>query len=365
MKGERFRTKSCRALAAAVTLAIAAGCDETSSVNEPVAKVLPTATIVDAAPVLTADELRRRLGTDKRARFRRVGTVIVEAHLAGAGVQSIEALRGLPLRVLDLGFCKGIDDISAVAGMPLKSLILEGTSVTDLTPLEGMSLELLHLQDTPVTDLSVIQGMPLKQLNLKGVSISDIAPFAEMPLLSLWLLETNVTDISPLRGMTLESLDVQDTGVSDLSPLAHMTTLRRLNVAGTKVSDLRPVTGLKLERIFLSPEQITEGMDELREIQSLGRIGTSHEHNFAAARFWESYDVGAWDPEQKMPDKRSGQEASENQTSESSDENIAAPESLSDSESLRDATDPELPTVKPRTQRASGVDTQRTIKDTE
>jgi hypothetical protein len=347
MNGERPGLMGCRFVTIATCLTFFGGCDESEPVEVPVARASPVATAVDEPPVLTADELRRRLGTDERARFRRVGTEIVEAHLAGAGVQSIEALQGLPLRVLDLGFCHNIQDISVLAGMPLTTLILEGTSVADLTPLKGMSLEVLHLQDTPVTDLSVIHGMPLRQLNLKGVSISDITPFAQMPLSTLWLLETDVTDISPLTGMSLESLDVQDTRVSDLSALAHMTTLRRLNIAGTRVTDLRPVTGLKLERIFLPPKQITHGLDELREIPSLGKIGTSHEHQFTAADFWERYDSGAWRPDDEQPDELSTQEPSDESAAASPDEGTAAKDDKPDSVEIPEPTDSERPDVTP------------------
>lgn len=286
---------TCRIILAISLSVSLGGCSDSTSTPAPVAKSAPVAASIDVPPVISAAELRRRLGTDERATFRRVGTNIVEAYLAGAGVQSIEALRDLPLKVLDLGFCNEIDDISVLQGMPLRTLILEGTSVADLTPLTGMSLETLHLQDTPVTDLSPIYDMPLQQLNLKGVAVSDVSPFASMPLSTLWLLETDVSDISALSSLRLESLDVQDTAVSDLMPLSKMTSLKRLNIAGTPVTDIRPVTGLRLERILLSPERITAGIDELRNIPSLGKIGTSHEHQFASADFWQRYDVGAWE----------------------------------------------------------------------
>lgn len=297
MNAERYPSTIGKTLVTGALLVICLGCNQstpTEADKVPVAKAAPSFTAIDAPKVLSAHELRRQLGTDERARFRRVGTEIVEVHLAGAGVQSIEALEGLPLRLLDLGFCQNIEDISVLAGMPLKTLILEGTSVADLSPLTGMSLETLHLQDTPVTDLSVLTGMPLRQLNLKGVAVSDVTPFSKMPLSTLWLLETGVSDISPLRALSLESLDLQDTMVSDLSALTHMKTLQRLNIAGTKITDIRPVTGLKLDRILLSPDEINQGMDTLRTIPSLVTIGTSHEHQFPASDFWERYDVGTW-----------------------------------------------------------------------
>ncbi len=298
--GRRFRVRTIMHLTGVVLMMAGLGCEQsTVPVEEdvPVAKAKPLPASPETPPMLTADELRRRLGTDERATFRRVGMDIVEVGLAGAGVKSIEPLKGLPLRKLDLGFCTNVDDISPLAGMPLNTLILEGTSVADLSPLKGMQLKVLYLQDTPVTDLSVVQEMPLEQLNLKGVRVADVKPFASMPLSTIWLPGTDVSDISPLSELSLESLDLQDTEVSELSALSHMTTLLRLNIAGTPITDIRPVTGLKLERIILSPETITHGMDELREIKSLGQIWTSHENRFSVNEFWERYDVGAWSNE--------------------------------------------------------------------
>jgi len=291
-------------MAAATAVLLLIGCEQPEIPDPPVAKIAPVANATDSGskPRLTSAELRRRLGTDERATFRRVGSDIVEAGLAGAGVTSIDALRGLPLRKLDLGFCAAIDNLSALEGMSLNTLILEGTSVADLTPIAGMPLEVLYLQDTPVTDLSVVHDMRLRQLNLKGVNISDVAPFAGMPLSILWMPQTKVRDIGPLTTLSLESLDVQDTPVQDLTPLSHMTSLQRLNIAGSEVTDIRPITGLRLQRIILSPERITDGMAELRENKSLAQIWPSHETQFSAAEFWERFDVGAWSTEDKTLD---------------------------------------------------------------
>ncbi len=316
-----------------IVLAVLAGCEQ-SKVEEdiPVARAAPLAAATDTPRMLTADELRRQLGTDERATFRRVGMDIVEVGLAGAGVKSIAPLKGLPLRKLDLGFCRSIDDISVLAGMPLNTLILEGTSVADLSPIQGMPLKMLYLQDTPVADLSVIQGMPLEQLNLKGVRVADVGPFASLPLSTLWLPGTDVSDISPLSEMTLESLDVQDTLVSDISALSHMTSLRRLNIAGTPISDLRPVTGLRLERIILTPQTITQGMDELRTITSMGQIWTSYETRFTANEFWERYDVGAWDTDAKDDAAGSSDPDSSSEGAESSEAEDASKDAATESD---------------------------------
>ena len=64
------------------------------------------------------------------------------ANITGLTIGGNDALRGLPLRALDLGI----------------------TQVTDLGPLQGMKLERLDLENVPVTDISVLSGMPLKVL---------------------------------------------------------------------------------------------------------------------------------------------------------------------------------------------------------
>ena len=323
----------------------AVGCEQKSS-RTAATSAPPVATAAAAEPseILTADELRRQLRTDERAKFRRVGTDIVEAHLFRSGVRSIEPLKGLPLRFLDLGFCESISDLSVVAGMPLKTLILEGTSVADLSPISGMSLEVLYLQDTPVTDLSVISGMPLRELNLKNVRVSDAAPFTQLPLSTLWLPGTEVADISPLQLLSLESLDIQDTPVSDLRALAKMTSLKRLNIAGTQVTDVKPITGLRLHRIILTPDRITDGMSELRNMKSLGQIWTSHDNQMTADAFWERYDLGVWDSETSQPVDAGEQEspaADGDQDSDSDDRKTSETEHESAASESSEATLPE------------------------
>ena len=79
-----------------------------------------------------------------------------------------------------------------------------------------------------------------------------------------------------------------------------MSTLKRLNIAQSAVSDLTPLKGLKLERITLTPENIKTGMEVIREMSSLSQILTSMQGpGQSAADFWKKYDDGVWssDPE--------------------------------------------------------------------
>ncbi len=262
----------------------------------------------DQPPKLTADELRRALRANENAEFKRVGNTFVEAVLFQSGAKTIEPLKGLPLRVLDLGACKAIADISALQRMPLKRLILEDTSVSDISALAGMKLELLYLQNTTVKDLSVLKGMPIEQLNLMNVPVSDLSVAAGMPLSTLWIPGTQVTDLSPLKDVRLESLDVEELPLTDFSVIADMTSLKRLNIAGTPLRDVSILSNLKLDRITLTPDTIDAGMDVLRNMSSLTQVWVStglgaETQQFNAADFWKRYDDGTWaNAEEPPPD---------------------------------------------------------------
>lgn len=244
---------------------------------------------------LNPDELRRKLKTNEMATFLVSGNDIVEANLFRSGVRSVEALKGVPLRGLDLGFTQ-VTDLSPLQDMKLETLVLENVPVSDISVIKGMPLRILKLQNTKVTDFSVLQGMPLEQLNLLNLAFSDLSLLKDMPLQILWLAGTQVTELSELPGRKLVSVDVERTAVSSLEPLATISTLRRLNIAGTQVTDVTPLHSLRLERLVLSPERIRTGMEGLRNSKSLVLIQTTIEEEMSADDFWKRYDLGVWKP---------------------------------------------------------------------
>jgi len=246
---------------------------------------------------LTPDELRRRLNANEMATFLVSGNDIVEANLFRTGVRSIEALKGLPLRGLDLGFTR-VTDLSPLEGMKLEFLVLENVPVSDISIIRGMPLRILKLQNSRVSDFSVLQGMALEQLNVLNLPFSDLALVKNMPLEILWLTATQVADLSDIPSRRLVSLDIESTSVSNLEPLATVTSLRRLNIANTPISDVMPLQNLLLERIVLSPERIRTGMEGLRKMKSLVLIQTSIEQEMTAADFWKRYDLGVWKAEE-------------------------------------------------------------------
>jgi hypothetical protein len=71
-----------------------------------------------------------------------------------------------------------------------------------------------------------------------------------------------------------------------------MSSLRRLNIAGSAVSDLTSVTSLPLERLIFTPGRIQRGLDELRRIPTLRTLGTTFDGQMPADEFWKALDAG-------------------------------------------------------------------------
>lgn len=61
------------------------------------------------------------------------------------------------------------------------------------------------------------------------------------------------------------------------------------------IADLTPLRGMPLQDIRLTPKNITQGMDILRDIKSLKTIGIEWDQAWPAAEFWERYRKGEFD----------------------------------------------------------------------
>ena len=107
-------------------------------------------------------------------------------------------------------------------------------------------------------------------------------------------------DLAPIAEHGLVSLDVQGSAINDLSSLVKMTSLKRLNISQTDVTDLTPLAGLELSRLIFSPEKITKGIEAVRNMASLQELDTSFEGNsrpMSPSEFWERYDAGEFKAE--------------------------------------------------------------------
>ena len=73
-----------------------------------------------------------------------------------------------------------------------------------------------------------------------------------------------------------------------------MTSLQRLNIAGTAVTDLTPLAGLPLTRLILTPSRITTGLEVVRRMQTLTELDVTFREpsRLSPADFWRRYDAG-------------------------------------------------------------------------
>jgi hypothetical protein len=94
-----------------------------------------------------------------------------------------------------------IRDLAILHEAPVGELQLWNTAVADLTPLPGMTLKRRSLFDTKVVDLKVadvsaLRGMPLKSLRLHNCAeLIDLSPLAECKELEEVPLRPNATNI--------------------------------------------------------------------------------------------------------------------------------------------------------------------------
>jgi len=96
----------------------------------------------------------------------------------------------------------------------------------------------LDIRDSTISNLKVLYGIPLKTLVITGTEVTDLSPLSEFK--------------------TLEELDISATGVTDLTPLSELRQLRKLKMDVTKISSLSPLSGLPLEELYISRASIQD-----------------------------------------------------------------------------------------------------------
>lgn len=172
--------------------------------------------------------------------------------LEGSGIRKVPVLGGLPLRELNVRNCPHLSDLSSLSEVCVRTLDLGAN-------------------DYPV-DLSLLAGMPLRRLILSSSRVRDLGPLRTMPLVDLSIAGTQVTDLDPLRGVRLEYFFLQDTGVPDISP----------------------IEGMPLKRFGFSPQHTMKGIEVLRGIKTLEQIDglPTSPPTVQPTEFWARYSRG-------------------------------------------------------------------------
>lgn len=203
------------------------------------------------------------------------GLPITSLDLFWTGVSDLRPLKGMPLESLNLQFCKNVADLTPLKGMRLVSLNIHDTAVGDLRPLMGMPLR--HLSATG-GDLTALSGLPLESLTLSVVNamgdcgVTDLRPLRGMPLKALSICRAEeLRDLRPLQGMPLTTLSLfRCIRLSDIGPLRGLP-LNKLSLEGTAVSDLKPLQGMPLTELDLEGTRVSD-LSPLKEITTLSKV---------------------------------------------------------------------------------------------
>lgn len=104
----------------------------------------------------------------------------------------------------------------------------------------------------------------------------DISSLEDIPnmyyLRNLTLTSQAISDLSPLSGMKLEAINLSDNYVGNLLPLKDMVTLRELDVCQNPLKDLTPISRLlSLETLDISQTQVADlkPLAELTKLETL------------------------------------------------------------------------------------------------
>ena len=172
-----------------------------------------------------------------------------------------------------------ISDLTPLTNLiRLNDIKLRGNQITDVAPLAKLfNVEWMGLEENQITDFSPLQN--LKRLNGIGISgnpVTDVSPLAGMiSLEGIAAWNTRITDFSPLANSPrLQWIEFgNDPTISTLPLLTGIKTLRRLEITGTKISDisglaeLTQLTQLDLQRNLISDISALSNLKKLIELR--------------------------------------------------------------------------------------------------
>lgn len=193
---------------------------------------------LQASPVDLSTALATDLADNAIDRAVREATRVPFGPVPGPALAAIRELRISGHRLSDLS------PLAQLTG--LERLWVRSHAVHDLRPLSGLTrLRELVICDAPVIDLAPLRKLTrLERLRVENVPLTDLQPISALKRLEdLCLRGTLVDDLSPLaRLKQLRELELTDgLPLADLAVLLLLPRLRYVNLAGTRVEQMRGV----------------------------------------------------------------------------------------------------------------------------
>ena len=176
-----------------------------------------------------------------------------------------------------------ITDISALSGLSLKRLDLNGNQITDLSPLSSCTeLMEVRVSGNPLTDFSPLANCThIYMLNASRTLLTSAESLQALSeIQTLYLMDCqNLCDISGLRNCAnLQGLSLWPCSTQSLAEIAHFTNLRWLSLWQPEgLSNLQPLASLTaLEGLFLDSEYLESltGISAFVSLKSLTLYNT-------------------------------------------------------------------------------------------
>lgn len=117
------------------------------------------------------------------------------------------------------------------------SISLEGNpNLADINGLVILPVSSLNLKGTKVSNLNPLRRQPLDNLNLSGTFANDLEPVSGAPLKSLDISSTKVLSLEGLSFPKLEKITLKKLELRDLKPLKSFPSLKVIEISNTQFS---------------------------------------------------------------------------------------------------------------------------------
>ena len=177
----------------------------------------------------------------------------------------------------------GDEDFAKITELPLNNRYINSNKrlkiLYDLESLKKFTnLQVLQLVNIKFPESKIPKWMRMLEkfgiINTKERFVIDLTPLEKLThLKKLNLQGTPIKNIKPLSNLSdLENLYLANTFISDLEPIKELVNLQLLSVSNTHISNLEPVKGLiNLETLNISNTLISnlEPLNGLKELKNL------------------------------------------------------------------------------------------------
>lgn len=143
-------------------------------------------------------------------------------------VTDIYELKNFRLKTMFLDYQKGL--IISIKGMPLETLEIADCQQTSFSELNKNTLKVIRLFQTKgFSSIYSLKGFKLNEFHISEALVDNIFILKDMPIESVSLGNTKVTDLSPLAGKAIKNLILPAT-CKELDILKTLKSLEKVAI---------------------------------------------------------------------------------------------------------------------------------------